>query len=69
MKDRNSELPRGSFRFLPLLLGLLALLDLRVELILLFDHITWTSLAEGLRNHILAVTVLLALPSLWRHYR
>jgi len=48
---------------------LLALLDLRVELILLFDHITWTSLAEGLRNHILAVTVLLALPSLWRHYR
>jgi len=51
------------------LLGLLALLDLRVELILLFDHITWTSLAEGLRNHILAVAVLLALPSLWRHYR
>jgi len=69
MKDRNSQFSRGSFRLLPLLLGLLALLDLRVELILLFDHITWTSLAEGLRNHILAVAVLLALPSLWRHYR
>jgi hypothetical protein len=69
MKDRNSENPKPGFRLLPLLLGLLALLDLRVELILLFDHITLTSLAEALRNHLLAVTVLLALPSLWRHYR
>jgi hypothetical protein len=69
MKDRNAEITRGGYRLLPLLLGLLALLDLRVELILLLDHVTWTSLAEALRNHILAVTVLLALPSLWRHYR
>lgn len=69
MKDRNSEHTSARFRLLPLLLGLLALLDLRVEFILLFDHITWTSLAQAIRNHILAVTVLLALPSLWRHYR
>jgi hypothetical protein len=69
MKDRNSEHTRAGFRLLPLLLGLLALLDLRVEFILLFDHITWTSLAQAIRNHILAVTVLLAQPSLWRHYR
>ena len=69
MKDRHSEHTRAGFRLLPLLLGLLALLDLRVEFILLFDHITWTSLAQAIRNHILAVTVLLALPSLWRHYR
>lgn len=69
MKDRNVEFTRGGFHLLPILLGLLALFDLRVELILLFDHITWTSLAEGLRNHILAVAVLLALPSLWKHYR
>jgi hypothetical protein len=69
MNDRNSQFTRGGFRLLPILLGLLALLDLRVELILLFDHITWTTLAEGLRNHILAVAVLLAMPSLWRHYR
>ena len=69
MKDRSFEHSRSGFRFLPILLGLLALLDLRVELILLFDHITWTSLAEALRNHILAVTVLFSLPSLWRHYR
>jgi len=68
MIDRKGEKTRGGFRFLPLLLGLLALLDLRVELILLFDHITWIALAEGLRSHILAVAVLLSLPSLWRHY-
>ena len=69
MKERNVEFRRGGFYLLPIVLGLLALFDLRVELILLFDHITWTSLAEGLRNHILAVAVLLALPSLWKHYR
>ncbi len=69
MKERNVELTRGGFHLLPIVLGLLALFDLRVELILLFDHITWTSLVEGLRNHILAVAVLLALPSLWKHYR
>ena len=69
MNDRNGEITRRGFRLLPLFLGLLALLDLRVELILLFDHITWSTLAEGLRNHSLAVAVLLALPSLWRHYR
>ena len=68
MNDRKGEITRRDFRLLPLLLGLLALLDLRVELILLFDHITWSALAEGLRNHLLAVAVLLALPSLWRHY-
>lgn len=68
MIDRKGEMTRGGFRLLTLLLGLLALLDLRVELILLFDHITWIALAEGLRSHILAVAVLLSLPSLWRHY-
>ncbi|MCX5951627.1 MAG: hypothetical protein NT158_10865 [Cyanobacteria bacterium] len=68
MIDRKGEMTRGGFRLLPLLLGVLALLDLRVELILLFDHITWIALAEGLRSHILAVAVLLSLPSLWRRY-
>jgi len=69
MNGRKGEITHRGFQLLPLLLGLLALLDLRIEIILLFDHITWTALAEGLRNHILAVVVLLALPSLWRHYR
>jgi len=69
MIDPKGEMTRGGFRLLPTLLGVLALLDLRVELILLFDHITWIALAEGLRSHILAVAVLLSLPSLWRRYR
>jgi hypothetical protein len=53
----------------PLLLGLLALLDLRQELQLLADHITLTALMNTLRSHPLAIAVLLLLPSLWRRYR
>ena len=53
----------------PLLLALLALLDLRVELQLLFDHLTLTSLIEAVRTHLLAVMVLLFTPSLLRRYR
>ncbi len=54
---------------MPLLLGLLALLDLRVELQLLADHFTLIALVETLRNQPLAVAVLLLLPSLIVHYR
>ncbi|MFN5118882.1 MAG: hypothetical protein ACK5FE_16140 [Cyanobacteriota bacterium] len=54
---------------LPLLLLLLALSDLRVELQLLADHFTFTTLFTAIRSHFLAITVLLAMPSLWRHYR
>jgi hypothetical protein len=53
----------------PLILALLALLDLRVELQLLFDHLTLTSLTEAVRTHLLAVMVLLFTPSLLRRYR
>jgi len=53
----------------PLLLALLALLDLRVELQLLFDHLTLISLTEAVRTHLLAVMVLLFTPSLLRRYR
>jgi hypothetical protein len=52
-----------------LLLGLLALLDLRVELQLLGDHFTLAALAAAVRSHPLAVAVLLLLPSLARQYR
>jgi hypothetical protein len=57
-----------SQRGVPLLLGVLALLDLRVELQLLVDHITLTSVIFAIRHHLLAVVVLLLLPSMWRHY-
>ena len=57
-----------SQRWVPLLLGVLALLDLRVELQLLLDHITLTSLIFAIRHHLLAVVVILLLPSMWLHY-
>lgn len=54
---------------IPLLLAMLAVLDLRVELQVLADHFTLTSLWFGLRAHPLAVAVLILIPSLWRRYR
>ena len=59
---------RSPSRGLPLLLVLLALVDLRTELILLWDQFTITSLIYALRHHSLAVLVLLSAPSLWRRY-
>lgn len=61
--------PRGRFdpRRLPWvvwLLALLALLDLRVELQLLLEHFTWSSLLQIPVHHPLAVAVLVLLPSL-----
>jgi hypothetical protein len=53
----------------PLLLLLLALLDLETELRLLLDHFTLTSLVVAIQNHLLATTTLLLLPSLWRIYQ
>jgi hypothetical protein len=61
--------PAGFWYGVPLLLGLLALLDLRVELQLLADHFTLASVGAAVRSHLLAVAVLLLLPSLLDHYR
>jgi hypothetical protein len=55
--------------FVPVLLLLLALADLRVEIQLIADHFTFTTLAAAFRTHLLAVFVLLLQPSLWKHYR
>jgi len=60
---------RRGFPLMPLILLLLALLDLRVDLQLLVDHFTVSSLAAALLAHPLAVAVLLFSPSLWRRYR
>ena len=62
------ERSRSEARGLPLLLIVLALVDLRMEFLLLLDHFTFTSLIYGVRHHALAVMVLLAAPSLWRRY-
>ena len=64
-----AEAFRSGSRGLPLLLIVLALVDLRMELLLLLDHFTFTSLLYGIKHHALAVMVLLSAPSLWRRYR
>jgi hypothetical protein len=51
------------------LLLVLSLLDLRVEILLLIDHFTFTSLFQAITSHPLAVTVLMLQGSLWRRYR
>jgi hypothetical protein len=62
--DRRRGMP-----FVPALLLVLALLDLRGEIRLLLDHFTITTLLTAIRTHLLAFTILALLPSLWRHYR
>lgn len=56
---------RGSL-VMPMLLALLALLDLRVELQLLLEHFTWTSLSQIPLQHPLATAVLLFTPAMLR---
>jgi hypothetical protein len=53
----------------PLLLLLLALLDLQTDIRLLLDHFTVASLFAAISNHLLATTTLVLLPSLWRLYQ
>ena len=66
----NNQSPRGqrSWSLLPPLLLVLALGDLSTELRPLFDHFTITTLLTSIRSHPLALVVLVAQPSLWRHY-
>jgi hypothetical protein len=65
----SSTRRHASRLWVPLLLLILALLDLRTEILLLVDHLTLTSVLAAVRNHTLAVLVLLLQPSLWRRYR
>jgi hypothetical protein len=62
--DRSIGVP-----LLPVLLLVLALGDLRTEMLLLIDHFTFTSVVSAIAAHPLAVVVLLVQPSLWRRYR
>jgi hypothetical protein len=64
-----SDSVRRPIPWVPLLLGVFALLDLRVEVQLLLEHFTWSSLAQIPLHHPLAVAVLLLLPSLLRPTR
>lgn len=66
-ESRPARHSRGE-RWIPILLSALALIDLRVELNLLFDHFTLIGLGYAVRDHLLAAVVLALLPSLWRRY-
>lgn len=60
---------RSSLPLVPLLLGLLALLELRVELQLLAERFTFSALWFALSGHPLAVAVLAFTPWMLRRYR
>ncbi|WP_115018213.1 hypothetical protein [Synechococcus sp. UW140] len=68
MPEPSTRLRQQGERWFPLLLLCLALLDLRTELLLLRDHVTFTSISFAVRHHLLAFVVLGALPSLWHRY-
>ena len=68
MADQSLPPRKRGERWFPLLLLCLALFDLRTELLLLIDHITFTSIRFAISHHLLAVVVLAAFPSLWRRY-
>ncbi len=61
MSDPSGRRPRR-LQLVPILLAVLALLDLRAELQLLADHFTFASLVEIPRHHPLAIAVLLFTP-------
>lgn len=60
---------RNKVPAVPMLLLVLAFLDLKSELRLLLDHFTFTTLLVAIQSHLLAVTVLALVPSLWRMYQ
>ncbi len=60
---------RPTAALVPPALALLALYDLRVEIRLLLDHFTWSSLITAIAAHPLAVAVLLLTPALMRMRR
>lgn len=55
-----------SMGWVPPVLAVLALLDLRTEIRLLLDHFTWSALLSAVAAHPLAVAVLVLTPALMR---
>ena len=68
MPDQHLPSRQRGERWFPLLMVFLAIVDLRTELLLLIDHLTFTSIGFAIRHHLLAVVVLASFPSLWRRY-
>ncbi len=54
--------------YIPIILVFLSILDLKTELTILFDHLTITSLIYTIKHHLLAITVIILSPSLFKAY-
>ncbi len=59
---------KSSRLYIPTILLLLSLLDLRTEIKILLDHLTLTSLIYTVKHHILAVSIIISSPSLFKVY-
>ena len=53
------------YYWLPIILICLSIYDLRIDLSLLFDFFTWTTFLYTIKEHPLAITVLLIVPNLF----
>lgn len=69
MNDYHRSIGQFLEPWLPKVLLVLAIWDLKSEISLLVDHFTFTALGFALREHALAVIVLLSSPSIWRRYK
>ena len=54
------------YNWIPILLIILSIYDLRVDLRLLFDSFTYSTLIYTISDHPLAITVLLIIPTLFK---
>ncbi len=61
-------IPNKRKLYIPILLVILAILDLRSELLILLDHLTIISIVYAVKHHLLAVSIILFSPSLFRVY-
>ena len=53
------------YYWLPIILICLSIYDLRIDLSLLFNFFTWTTFLYTIKEHPLAITVLLIVPNLF----
>ena len=61
-------LMKNKRKYIPILLIILSLLDLRIEMRILLDQFTLTSFIYAFRHHTLAFTILFFSPSLIKTY-
>ncbi len=63
MNDNSKKI-----KLVPIILLLLAVFDIRNEIRLLIDHLTFTSILYCIREHSLAIAILVFSPSLFKVY-